>query len=474
MSPGVASLAFWIGIIGLLWLDRDQESQTSRALWIPVIWFLLACSRSTGEWLYPAPPYAAVNSAQLLEGSPVDRVVYTSLLILGLIVLASRRTQVTTILRQNWPTLLFFAYCAASFLWSDYPDVAFKRWNKAIGDFVMVLIVWTETQPSVALNRLLARLTYVLIPLSILLIKYYPALGRMYGRWDGAEYLTGVTTNKNSLGEICLLFGLGVVWRLFDIAGDREDAHRTRRAIAQCVVLAMIVWLFWNVNSMTSLTCFLLAGGLLVATHLRSIIRRPSAMHFVIVSIVLISAAIVFLDISPAAFEVLGRNSTLTDRTGIWSLVLKLTRNPLVGTGYESFWLGPRLAEVWSVFQWQPNEAHNGYIEIFINLGWVGVLLLSLVIASGYRTVIAAWRQNLPASSLRLAFFVVGMVYNFTEAAFFRMMAPVWMFFLFAITSVPKPEPLAIKEDAPDGHVPSQGTCRWAHPVAPMTKGRVI
>ncbi|MFZ0640146.1 MAG: hypothetical protein WA020_04080 [Candidatus Acidiferrales bacterium] len=474
MSPVVATIAFWIGILGLLWLDRDQESQTSWALWIPVAWFLLACSRSTAEWLYPAPPYAAVNSAQLLEGNPIDRFVYMGLLILGLIVLASRRTQVTPILRQNWPILLFFAYCAASFLWSDYPDVAFKRWNKGIGDFVMILIVWTETRPSAALKRLLARLTYILIPLSILLIKYYPALGRMYGRWNGTEYFTGVTTNKNSLGAICLLFGLGVVWRLFDIAGDHEDADRTRRAVAQCVVLAMIVWLFWHVNSMTALTCFVLAGGLLVATHLRSIIRRPSAMHFVIASIVLISAAFVFLDLSPATFAALGRNSTLTDRTGIWSLVLRLTRNPLVGTGYESFWLGPRLAKIWSIYQWGPNEAHDGYVEIFINLGWTGIILLGLVIISGYRTVISAWRRNLPTSSLRLAFFVVGMVYNFTEAAFFRMMAPVWMFFLFAITSVPEPEPLAVKEEAREGLVSSEVTCRWAQPVAPMAKERSI
>ncbi len=93
---------------------------------------------------------------------------------------------------------------------------------------------------------------------------------------------------------------------------------------------------------------------------------------------------------------------------------------------------------IWSVYPWKPLEAHNGYIEIYLNLGMVGIALLAIVIVNGYRTVIAAWRQHSPIASLCLAFFLVGLVYNFTEAAYFRMMTPVWIFFLFAITRVPE------------------------------------
>jgi O-antigen ligase len=109
----------------------------------------------------------------------------------------------------------------------------------------------------------------------------------------------------------------------------------------------------------------------------------------------------------------------------------------LVGTGYESFWLGPRLEKLWTIYWWHPNEAHNGYIEIYINLGWIGLALLAIVLAAGYRTVLAAYRRDLPLANLRLAYFLTGMAYNFTEAAFFRIQAPAWMFLLFAITSVP-------------------------------------
>src|SRR2546428_3149771 len=46
--------------------------------------------------------------------------------------------------------------------------------------------------------------------------------------------------------------------------------------------------------------------------------------------------------------ETMGRGPTLTGRTQIWHLVLSMTTNPLLGTGFESFWLGPRLQKIWS------------------------------------------------------------------------------------------------------------------------------
>lgn len=63
---------------------------------------------------------------------------------------------------------------------------------------------------------------------------------------------------------------------------------------------------------------------------------------------------------------------------------------------------------------------------------------LAVIIATGYRRVFCVWRSNVSTGSLLLAYFYMGLVYNFTEAAFFKMLAPAWIFFLFAITSVPE------------------------------------
>jgi O-antigen ligase len=118
-------------------------------------------------------------------------------------------------------------------------------------------------------------------------------------------------------------------------------------------------------------------------------------------------------------------------------MLLSLVQNPWVGTGFESFWLGPRLQTIWKLYWWHPNEAHNGYLEVFLNIGWVGLALLVVFLASTYWKLFIAWRNNTLIGGLGLAYFFAGIVFNFTEAAFFRMQAPVWIFFVLAAVGAP-------------------------------------
>ncbi len=436
MPKIIATCICCAGIIGMFYLARDRKSRTSLALWLPTIWFLLACSRPVARWLNMESGDFDSISARLSEGSPVDRAVLTSLLLLGLLVLLNRREKVARSLRLSVPILLFFGYCLASLIWSDYPGVAFKRWNKAIGDWVMVLIVWTDPQPINALKRLLERTSYILIPLSILFIKYYPDLGRGYGRWLGEVHYTGVTTGKQGLGEICLLFGIASLWRALEVYGERQSVQRKRSLLVHGVILAMIVWLFSIVDAMTSLSCFLLATWVLFAIRFRVVARYRFMIHALALITVMIPVSVALLGMVPGVLQTMGRNATLTERTDIWVMVIHLTPNRWLGAGYESFWLGPRLETMISTVThwWIPKQAHNGYIEIYANLGWLGVGCLAYVILWGYRRVIRAWRRNLPASNLMLTYFLTGVIYNLTEAEFFRMMFPVWLFLLLAIT----------------------------------------
>lgn len=448
MPAQIATIVYVAVIVGCFMLDRDQRARTSWALWIPIIWLSLACSRSVGQWLQLQ---TSMNlSDQYMEGSPFDRLVYMGLLGLGLIVIAYRRKRLARVLGANGPIVLFFIYCAVSLLWSDFPDIAFKRWIKAIGDLVITIVVLSDREPTAAIKRLLARTGFILIPLSVLFIKYYPQLGRSYGFWDGVAYYTGVTMNKNTLGVICLFFGLGSLWRIIIAYQSEEGSGRRRHLIAHGIIVAMALWLFWMANSMTSLSCFLMTGGLLLAINFRAVVRRPASVHLLTAAIVLISFAVLFLGFSPGALKTMGRNPTLTERTAIWALVIPMTPNSVVGAGFESFWLGPRLQQIWRLYTMGLAEAHNGYVEIYVNLGWMGVALLALVIVTGYRAVVAAYRRDPQAGSLGLAFFVAGIVYNFTEAAFFRMMAPAWIFFLLGTTSASAISNRKIKSSEPN------------------------
>src|SRR5262249_28305683 len=150
------------------------------------------------------------------------------------------------------------------------------RWFKGIGDLVMVLVVLTDRDRDAAIERLLTRCGFILIPLSVLFIKYYPDVGRSYNRWTWTYSFGGVTTNKNTLGMICMLFGVASVWRVMGILSGKESGGR--KLLAHGLFLCMVGWLFYMANSVTSLSCLVLASGIIALAHTSMLRRRPNAI----------------------------------------------------------------------------------------------------------------------------------------------------------------------------------------------------
>jgi O-antigen ligase len=133
----------------------------------------------------------------------------------------------------------------------------------------------------------------------------------------------------------------------------------------------------------------------------------------------------------------------MSGRTDIWAAVIPAVPNSLIGAGFESFWINPRV----SIFKqkllqlgWDPrvalglNEAHNGYIEVYLNLGWIGVCLLALILISGYRRAVKVFERDHELGSLFLAYVAAAVFYSLTEVGF-RMLNPCWIFLLLAIVS---------------------------------------
>lgn len=432
MSPQLAAAVFATGILGLLYLDEERNARISPAVWIAVVWLFLGSSRMVSQWLGSAATLD--NPTQYLEGSPIDRAVLTGLLGIAVLVLISRGGLTVGVLKANAPALLFFGFCAASILWSDFPQVAFKRWTKAVGNLVMVLLILTEQNPLMAIKQLFARTGFILIPLSILLIKYYPALGRGYNGFTWTTFYCGASTDKNGLGTLCLVFGLASFWMMVRAFQDKERSNRGRHLVAHGLLQAMNIWLLWMAHSSTSLACFILGCAIILITTFKP---RPSTVHTLAGSVACVAVlAYMFQDAYAGLVGALGRDTNLTGRTDIWNDLFTMNLNPLVGTGFESFWLGPRAEYFWNKYYFHPNQAHNGYIEIYITLGILGLALLTWQFVAGYRNIVSSVRRNLPFASLQLALLVAAALYNMTEAAF-KIMHPVWIAFLFSTMTTP-------------------------------------
>jgi len=452
MPPILAAAIFILIIAGLLYIERDPDVQVSRALWIPLAWVFINATRPVTMWLGMFGIYHSGGGGadQYMEGSPVDAAFFTLMLFAGLVVLSGRMPLVMPMLRRNGAVLVFFLYCLLSAIWSDFPFVTVKHWFKGIGDVVMVLVVLTDPQPLAALKRLITRISFVTIPLSILFMKYFGDWGRGYSI-SGEPMSTGVTTQKNTLGVICMTFGLFSLWRLIGLYRDRENARRGKQMFAHIAILMMCIWNLYMCNSVTSITTFAMVTMVLLVGSRKMFAGKTWVVHGLIGAMLFVSICALFVGPGSSLLTAVGRNPTLTGRTAIWSGLIRMDNHPILGTGYESFWVGPRLETFWSMDERAYDgiqEAHNGYLEVYLNLGWVGVSILGMIILFGYRNVIEAYKRNPYVGILCVCFYMSELTFDFTEAGF-RMMFPLWFFFLLSIMIIPEPAVEAVEEPAP-------------------------
>ena len=424
MPPVLALALTLVFILALFKWDSKIESYTpSSSLWIPSIWLLLLGSRPVSLWFTSGEYVQAGEAADaLMEGSPLDRQLLGFIIFAGVVVLFKRRVSLVQVCRDNPWLMAYYVYCAVSILWSDFPYISFKRWIKGLGDPIMALIVATETQPSKAFEALIKRCGFILLPFSILLIKYYPHLGRAFEYYSGAMSYTGVTTDKNMLGFQCLVAGLVAVYKVFVWRTKAVDSRKISELVVPFALLWMSQWLLWTANSKTP-TVSLIFGVCLIALLGYTWVRQN-------LSIMLLSLATVYgileltVGITRLIIESAGRDPTLTGRTDLWAVVLAMDDQVLFGYGFESFWLGDRLLKLWDLYFFKPIQAHNGYIEIYLNLGVMGLVLVVGLFISCYKRIqkmlsiplSPETSEQLVFDRFRLAFLLGFLIYNVTEA----------------------------------------------------------
>jgi len=428
----MVALWLFLGFVLFLFIyDRKTTKSGSFARWLIVAYLAMISSRAVSLWFNLG--IAVTSPDDYLEGSPVDRNIYTVFLVLALLALLSRRLNWQEIFQNNRWIFVFFLFAAISVLWSDYPFVSFKRWVKSVGMVIMVLLLLTEDDPVQTLRWVFRKAAFLLIPLSVLLIKYYPEFGRMYTE-SGGQQFTGVTMNKNGLGAACFIYGVYFVWDL--LAVRRGDVTEGRRAaLIDIVMLLIIAYLLHKANSATSLVCFIVGSALLVFMEMPSIRANISRFGVYMVALLIFFGALdLVFGLGQAVVSGLGRDMTFTGRVAIWSELLEMAENSVVGTGYESFWLGERAQRMWDLYSWRPNQAHNGYIEMYLSLGLVGLMLLLAVMLTSYKNILLKIMSDHSVGSLRMALFLTVLLYNFTEASF--KLGQVWFIFFLSCLDV--------------------------------------
>ena len=201
-----------------------------------------------------------------------------------------RRVALGELVRKNGWLVAFLVYSLASVLWSDFPFIASKRWIKTLGHPVMALIILTEPDPVNAFRTVMKRCAYLLLPLSVLLIKYFPEYGRGFDAFTGEATNSGAGLTKNDLGYVCMVLGLFFFWNLLTQRRTGDRRIRRGEVLLSLGFLLMVGWLMKMANSATSLATLTLGVGTMVVLG-SGLVSRRSVGTFVVISLLIAVAA---------------------------------------------------------------------------------------------------------------------------------------------------------------------------------------
>lgn len=431
MAPQLALLLCTIFVLFLLRLERKQTPEVSFALWIPTIWMLCIASKPLSSWL---------GWGYDTEGSQVDQIFLGGLLCLGLVILVRRKFDWSGVIRGNPWVVLLIVYMFLSILWSDIPYISFKRWVRELVAVIMAFLVLTERDPRQAMQCIFKKIVYILIPFSPVVIKYFPEYGRRYSRWTGVEEWTGVALQKNGLGRLCLIAAFFLIWTLFRRWEKGDASVGKLQTYADVFVLMITFWLLKGPPGGYSATAIgALAVGLAVFLSLlwmKKYGRYLGAKTMTVMMALIIGYGIVTPIVGGLSFgtdisSTLGRDDTLTGRTEVWADLLPVAmQRPILGHGFGGFW-APLTRKMHDI-----GEAHNGYLEIMLELGFVGILLFSMFLLRCCRKAQGELRHDFYWASLWICFLLMAAVHNVTESSLNDFQSHLTAILLFLAVSV--------------------------------------
>src|SRR5438445_10986035 len=131
-TPPIVDAFLTMSLIGFLFRrDIRERPDISGALWLPLLWLVLACSRPVSAWLNIFG-LSVSGAVSVEEGSPLDAWFFFCLIAAGSWVLVKRQVRLSEVIQNNGWLIISLLYCFISIAWSDCPCVDVKRLIKML------------------------------------------------------------------------------------------------------------------------------------------------------------------------------------------------------------------------------------------------------------------------------------------------------------------------------------------------------
>ncbi|MCZ8087093.1 MAG: O-antigen ligase family protein [Brevundimonas sp.] len=297
----------------------------------------------------------------------------------------------------------------------------------------------------VALPRLLACAGLVMAVGSLVFVLAFPPIGIHRdvndGLWRGMWY------EKNQMGQVMVCVAVAA-------AAWLSVADRHWRIAAITLVLATFLMIMSQ--SKTSLLCWLIGFGLVGAVWAA---RQGGAVLGVLTvwgaTFAAIAVGVGFLLGGPAILVALGKDPSLTGRTEIWAALMDMVaERPWTGYGYAAFWT--RTSVPADIIQaqtgWLVPSAHNGWIDLLVQVGWPGAVLVGTILLIGFAATVARLSTSgLVEGGFSLAYLAIVATLSLSESVLMHHQDLAWVMVLAIVARSTMlqgyPSPAAVAPD---------------------------
>jgi O-antigen ligase len=364
------------------------------------------------------------------ESSPLVETIWSIFYLAAGIRLFALRGEARALLARSLPLLAFLGLMLASVLWSVNPTETFKHAGELIGTTLIGYYVVARFS-LVELLDILALSFGCAAVLSIALIFGAPGHARM--DW-GTGAWSGIFQDKNNLGTAMALAGLSLLVLAFVRMG--------RARLAVLGVLGLAVTLLVGAASATAFCDYAFtSAAILAGWACRSRTFGTAARVVTVAVVVLIALGYFVFGITPdTLFSLLGREPNLTGRTDFWPYLQQaIADRPFLGYGYDAFFrsdVGSGYLSYYIVEAggWTPYHAHNSFLQLCLDGGFVGLGLFLVVLAGAFRSSLVYAAKETSRAALWpfavLLFLVLG---SFTETYFRSINTIEWVLFVAAV-----------------------------------------
>jgi exopolysaccharide production protein ExoQ len=239
-------------------------------------------------------------------------------------------------------------------------------------------------------------------------------LGGHSGAWKG------VFSAKNYLGIMALFFLTMAV------------SYRGRTLFLRSLRISQIIFCLIAIAFSRAATAYLLTAIYIVYFVVMKTLHRFRNKDYFVLCILLLGAlsvaGVIIVTTPDLLLSLLGKDASLTGRTGIWSAVINsIAKRPLLGYGYQAFWLaleGESYRVILAV-SWVLAQAQSGFLDVMLEMGAVGLTIVALVFGFAFRDGVVCLLRSRDRTQLRavewyLAIVMLTLIYNFDESFLFE------------------------------------------------------